>query len=471
MTIPTPIQPAALLSKQGSSNNNNNNIRRNWVHVAAPKNKQWTTAMDGVDKLKLTSSDLPTPRDGEVLVQIRAVSLNYRDIQVCEGVFNSYNTQARQQALVPCSDMCGVVLASPSPSPSSTSTTTPRFPPGTRVLAIYLQSHLRDEPAEADLASALGLPLPGVLARYRCFPAASLVAVPAYLSDAEASCLPLAAATAWTALNWLRPLSPGVVGGSTHHQVKDDDDGGGGGGGGSKTTVLVQGTTAVALAGLQIAKAAGCRALLTAATDDFAKRAKEQLQADETVNYQTHWAWEGEVLDATGGRGADVIFETGDGARAGGSARTLRKSFKCVAFGGVINCIGSLSSGRSSDDDDNNDNDNGGGGGGGGDDGKTPELHRLNVNALALARNVTIKGVLNGGRDRLEEALAFYEEHRIKPVVDKTYTFAEAKEAMAYVKQGNHFGKVVITVEDGTNDQDGTNDEDVHDGEKKKRNA
>ncbi|OAA36025.1 Alcohol dehydrogenase superfamily, zinc-type [Beauveria brongniartii RCEF 3172] len=408
MTIPTPIRTAALPSEQDGSSSSNN-IRRNWVHVATPKNKQWTTAMDGVDKLKLTSADLPTPRDGEVLVQIRAVSLNYRDIQVCQGAFNSYNTQARQQDLVPCSDMCGVVLAYPSTS------TTPRFPVGTRVLAIYLQSHLRGEPDEADLGSALGLPLPGVLARYRCFPAASLVAVPAYLSDAEASCLPLAAATAWTALNWLRPLSPGVGvvvgGGSTTHRQQQQVKDGGGGGGASKTTVLVQGTTAVALAGLQIAKAAGCRALLTAATDDFAKRAKEQLQADETVNYQTHWAWEGDVLDATGGRGADVIFETGDGARAaaGGSARTLRKSFK----------------------------------------------------------NVTIKGVLNGGRDRLEEALAFYEEHRIKPVVDKTYAFAEAKEAMAYVKQGKHFGKVVITVEDGTNEKDGTNDEDADDGEDK----
>ncbi|KAM3429305.1 hypothetical protein MY4824_008329 [Beauveria thailandica] len=447
MTIPTPIQPAALPSEQdvgsssSSSSSSSSNIRRNWVHVATPKNKQWTTAMDGVDKLKLTSADLPTPRDGEVLVQIRAVSLNYRDIQVCQGAFNSYNTQSRQQALVPCSDMCGVVLAYP-----STSTTTPRFPVGTRVLAIYLQSHLRGEPDEADLGSALGLPLPGVLARYRCFPAASLVAVPAYLSDAEASCLPLAAATAWTALNWLRPLSPSVGAGGTTRQQQQQQQQVKDGGGASKTTVLVQGTTAVALAGLQIAKAAGCRALLTAATDDFAKRAKEQLQADETVNYQTHWAWEGDVLDATGGRGADIIFETGDGARAaaGGSARTLRKSFKCVAFGGVINCIGSPSSDRSDDDNDN----------GGGDDGKTPELHRLNVNALALARNVTIKGVLNGGRNRLEEALAFYEEHRIKPVVDKTYAFAEAKEAMAHVKQGKQFGKVVITVEDGTNEEE-----------------
>ncbi len=66
-------------------------IRRNWVHVAAPKNKQWTTAMDGVDKLKLAEADLPTPNDGEVLVKIHAVSINYRDIEGNPWVLASLN--------------------------------------------------------------------------------------------------------------------------------------------------------------------------------------------------------------------------------------------------------------------------------------------------------------------------------------------------------------------------------------------
>ncbi|OAQ99076.1 hypothetical protein LLEC1_06405, partial [Akanthomyces lecanii] len=76
MPIPTSIQKsgaAAVTPPEG--------IRRNWVHVTAPKNKQWTTAMNGVDKLKLAEADLPTPNDGEVLVKIHAVSINYRDIE------------------------------------------------------------------------------------------------------------------------------------------------------------------------------------------------------------------------------------------------------------------------------------------------------------------------------------------------------------------------------------------------------
>lgn len=318
--------------------------------------------------------------------------------------------------------MCGTVI-------DASKSKSTRFQNGARVMAIYLQSHLNGDVQEEDIASGLGLPLPGVLAHYRCFPAESLVAVPDYLSDAEASCLPLATTTAWTALNWMRPLAVGRT-----NEFRD---------GSTKKTVLLQGTTPVALAGLQIAKAAGLKAVMTGATDDFISRAKDDLGADEGINYQTHWAWEGEVLKATDDRGADVIFETG------GGARTLQKSFKCVAFGGLINCIGSLS-GRTDDGEDGD-----GGGDGGGGDGKTPKLHRLNVTALALARNVTIKGVLNGGRDRLEEALAFYEEHGIKPVVDKTYAFAKAGDALAYVKKGKHFGKVVVTVEDDKDDKDG----------------
>ncbi len=434
MTIPTSIQHSGAAPVAAPDG-----IRRNWVHVTAPKNKQWTTAMDGVDKLKLAEADLPTPNDGEVLVKIHAVSINYRDIEgkpqglaplvsnhlankgtVCEGVFNHYNTQA-SEAVVPCSDMCGTVV-------DASKSKSARFQNGARVMAIYLQSHLYGDVDEEDLASSLGLPLPGVLAQYRCFPAESLVAVPDYLSDAEASCLPLATTTAWTALNWMRPLA-------STNEVRD--------GGPSRRTVLLQGTTPVALAGLQIAKAAGLRAVMTGSTDDFTARAKAELGADEAINYQTHWAWEGEVLKATDDRGADVIFETG------GGARTLQKSFKCVSFGGLINCIGSLS-GRTDDGEDGD-----GGGGGDGGDGKTPKLHRLNVTALALARNVTIKGVLNGGRDRLEEALAFYQEKGIKPVVDKTYAFGKAPEALAYVKKGKHFGKVVVTVEDEPDDKDG----------------
>lgn len=117
----------------------------------------------------------------------------------------------------------------------------------------------------------------------------------------------------------------------------------------------------------------------------------------------------------TTGEGVDIIFENG-------GAQTLRKSFECIAFGGLINCIGYLS-------------------------GKEDAVgDRTNTNVLALKRNVTLKGLLNGPRERLEEMLAFYDEKKIKPVVDKVFEFAEAKEALQYLFKGGHFGKVVIHV-------------------------
>ena len=114
--------------------------------------------------------------------------------------------------------------------------------------------------------------------------------------------------------------------------------------------------------------------------------------------------------------GVDIIFENG-------GAATLRKSFNCIAFGGLINCIGYLS-------------------------GKEDALQdRTNTNVLALRRNVTLKGLLNGPRERLEEMLCFYEEKKIKPVVDKVFKFGEAKEALIYLFKGGHFGKVVVKVD------------------------
>lgn len=117
----------------------------------------------------------------------------------------------------------------------------------------------------------------------------------------------------------------------------------------------------------------------------------------------------------TNDHGVAIILEAG-------GAQTLRKSFNCIAFGGLINAIGYLS-GKEDDPGD-----------------------RLNANVLALRRNVTLKGILNGPKDRFEEMLQFYDQHKIKPVVDRVFPFDQAKEAFKYLYSGGHFGKVVIRV-------------------------
>ncbi|GFP58528.1 zinc-type alcohol dehydrogenase-like protein C1773.06c [Trichoderma asperellum] len=372
----------------------------------APTNKQWRSKLDGVDKLEFTEGEVPVPKDGEVLVKIHTVSLNYRDIEVCEGQFTHHsNPDDFNAGIVPCSDMCGTVIESKSPLLTT----------GTRVMSIFSQAHLSGALKPSDLATGLGLPLPGVLTEYRCFDAKTLVKVPKYLTDEEASCLPIASVTAWMALNWMRPIGKAFQAVEIYGQDPEEK---------RVETVLLQGTGGVSIAGLQIAKAAGLKAIITSSSDEKLEQAKK-LGADHTINYRTYWEWQDRVLEATGGNGADYIVEVG-------GAKTLRKSFDSVAFGGTISCIGYVSG----KEDESND----------GDKGKASSWNKLNVNVLALRKNVTLKGLINGGKDRFEEMVRFYEEKEIRPVVCKVFGLEEAKEAMGYVQAGKHFGKVVIKI-------------------------
>jgi NADPH:quinone reductase-like Zn-dependent oxidoreductase len=120
-------------------------------------------------------------------------------------------------------------------------------------------------------------------------------------------------------------------------------------------------------------------------------------------------------MKLTSDHGADIILETG-------GARTLRKSFDCIAWGGLINSIGYLS-------------------------GKEDEPgDRTNINLLALRRTVTLKGIINGPKDRFSEMLAFYEKHHIRPVVNRVFAFEDGKDALKFLHSGGHFGKVVVKV-------------------------
>lgn len=133
------------------------------------------------------------------------------------------------------------------------------------------------------------------------------------------------------------------------------------------------------------------------------------------INYKTTPNWHEKVLELTGGKGADVIFETG-------AAETLSKLFQSVAFGGLISSIGYLS-------------------------GKEDAAgSRVNANVLALSRNVTLKGILNGPKDRFEEMLGLYREKETHLVIDREFQSEEARDALKYIYEGGHFGKVVIEV-------------------------
>ncbi|KAG5926786.1 hypothetical protein E4U42_002954 [Claviceps africana] len=362
--------------------------------------RQWTTALNGLDELREDDDVVvPAPRDGEVLVRIHAVGLNLRDVEVCTGRYNSTQHPGR---IVPCSDMCGTVVRSRSPV----------LPPGTRVASIVLQSHLQGPLRQDHLASGLGVPLPGVLAEYRVFPASGLVRVPGYLTDEQAACLPSSAVTAWSALTWMRPSN----------QPLGTDD--------TPPYVFLQGTNDVSLAGLQIAHAAGHKTIIAAPSDAHLGRAT-RLGADHGFNSNTHWDWHKPVMDATAGRGADVILESVPHARA------LRKSFQSVAFGGAISCVGYLSGITGGFEP---------GRGAGRNGPRSPELHADDVNELALRRCATLGAVVGGGRDRFEDMLRFYCHRQIRPLVDTVFAFRQARDALRYLEDGTAFGKVVVRV-------------------------
>ncbi|KAL4958299.1 hypothetical protein BDW69DRAFT_77500 [Aspergillus filifer] len=348
--------------------------------------QQWTTSLEGIDSLKLTEAPKPTAGEGEVLVEIRAVSLNYRDFEVTSGEYTHHKSVSNDKAsLVPCSDMCGVV--------TEVGSGVSKWKKGDRVLSTFLPDHQTGQVVESMMASGMGLPQQGVLAQYRAFKEHALVKAPSYLSDEEASTLPIAAVTAWMAINGFRPLgSPG----------------------GEGEWILLQGTGGVSVAGLQIGNAVGANVIITSSSDDKLEQAKS-LGATHTINYRSTPNWEEQVMKLTDNHGADIILETG-------GAQTLKKSFDCVAWGGLIDCIGYLSGKVDAADD------------------------RTNVNLLALRRNVTLKGLINGPRDRFEEMIEFYEKHGIKPVVNKTFDFKDAPEAFRFLASGSHFGKVVIKI-------------------------
>jgi NADPH:quinone reductase-like Zn-dependent oxidoreductase len=143
------------------------------------------------------------------------------------GLYNHHSTTGSPvPKLVPCSDMCGIIIQSNSP----------KWQVGDRVLSTFNQTHLTGQVRAENMKSGLGLPLQGVLAEYRVFPDYGLVKTPAYLSAEEACTLPIAGLTAWMAINGMRPLEQP---------------------GGKGEKVLIQGTGGVAVNGLQIAKASG----------------------------------------------------------------------------------------------------------------------------------------------------------------------------------------------------------------------
>lgn len=254
----------------------------------------------GMDNLVLSSRPEPVAGAGEVIIKMKASSLNFRDLIVPE---RGYGRATGEIPLIVLSDGVGEVV--------EIGENVSRVKIGDRVCPTYFQNWQGGEPNDARFSSALGGPLDGTMADYMCLSEQGVVKVPDYLSDAEAAALPCAALTGWSAIATLGKSKAG-------------------------DKILIQGSGSVALFALSFAKIHGCHVTMLTSSEEKQERLKS-LGADETINYNIHENWAKESRSITADRGGfDNIIELG-------GAQTLPQSLKAVRTGGTISAIGVLS--------------------------------------------------------------------------------------------------------------------------------
>jgi NADPH:quinone reductase-like Zn-dependent oxidoreductase len=250
----------------------------------------------GVDSLKLVERPDLVPGPGQVVLKMKAFSINYRDLLVVNGV----GRWKPPLPHIPLSDGVGIVTA--------TGNGVSRVKVGDRVAPIFYPKWLEGSVASEKMGQALGgAAADGVLAEYTLVDQASLVHVPEHLTDEEAATLPCAGVTAWSAVIPFGDITPG-------------------------DSVVVLGTGGVALFALQFARLLGARVIVTSSSDQKLARAKE-LGAAAVINYKVTPDWPRAVVDLTGGVGADHVVDTVGG---------LKDAIAAVRLGGTVAFVGLL---------------------------------------------------------------------------------------------------------------------------------
>lgn len=254
----------------------------------------------GYENLSQVERDNPSPGAEDVLIDIKAISINFRDLMMIKGQYNPN----QPLPLIPFSDASGYVI--------ETGDEVDRFETGDRVAPIFAQEWLAGDFSIEYRESTLGGPLDGTLAERKVFPQEGLVKVPEHLTDEEAATLPCAGVTAWNALRSGDSIGPGE-------------------------TVLLLGTGGVSIFSLIYATTMGARTIVTSSSDEKLE-AVQKMGADETINYETNPDWDDTVMELTAGEGVDRVVEVG-------GAGTLRKSLNCAKASGHVSVIGVLSGG------------------------------------------------------------------------------------------------------------------------------
>lgn len=323
----------------------------------------------GVDGLKLVERPDLVPGPGQVVLKMKAFSINYRDLLVANGVGRWKPPFGR----IPLSDGVGIV--------ASTGTGVSRVKVGDRVAPIFYPQWLQGGAASEKMTGALGgAAADGVLAEYTLFGESSLVHVPPHLTDEEAATLPCAGVTAWQGVYLLRKLTPG-------------------------DSVVVLGTGGVSIFSLQFARLRRARVIVTSSSDEKLARAT-QLGADAVINYKTTSYWPKVVASLTDGNGADFVVDT---------VGNLEQSIAAVRVGGTVAFVGLLT-------------------------GMTAEVDLVTF----MGKSARVQAVDVGSREMFEAMNKAIEFHALRPVVDRVFGFSELPEALNYLREARHLGKVCL---------------------------
>jgi len=322
-----------------------------------------------LNSLQQVEVEKPTPRRNEVLVRVRACSINNRDQMIAAGVSSVHGRI--DHSIVPLSDGVGEIEA--------IGPDVKRYRVGDRVAGAFHQNWT-DGRINANMGPALGGTHGiGMLAEYVALPETGVVPMAASLSYDEAATLPCAGVTAWNALMEGRnPVKPG-------------------------DQVLLQGTGGVSLLALQIAKAAGASVILISSSETKLARAG-RLGADHLINYRAVQNWGVEAAKISGRGGVDHVIDIG-------GADTLDQSIQAIGYGGEISVL------------------------------RGGELTALRT---LLVKGSSVRGIFVGSAAMAKALNTFIDEHGIKPVIDRTFSFGKAKTAFSYQSRPDLFGKVVI---------------------------
>ncbi|MFC9435505.1 NAD(P)-dependent alcohol dehydrogenase [Nocardia sp. NPDC057030] len=326
----------------------------------------------GLDGLGAAAQEIPRPGPDQVVIRVRAASINRRDLMLMDGVYPLPATPR----IVPLSDGVGEVIA--------VGANVTRAALGDRITASYFVRWVDGPQRLAMAAEQYGANVDGMLATYAVVEQDSVVHVPAHLTDVEAATLTCAGVVAWAALTKPVPVAPGE-------------------------TVLTVGSGAVALFAVQHAKMLGARVFSVTSSPGKADGLRK-LGADEVIVSTETPDWDQAVQDLTGGLGVEHVVDAV-------GLPTLSKSVRSGGYNTQVTMIGAA---------------------------RTPLVE--SVGDVFGTQYVSIRRIAVGSRTDFEAMNRTITEHRMRPLIDRVFPLDQAVDAYRYFRDGNPFGKVVVTM-------------------------